>query len=603
MLLTASCCFSTIFAIFLITRKQKTYSHHFFLLASLCLAIWSFENTITRIIQEPFVRAYYFSFTAISLLPVFCLLLSLSFLKPNFKLEKKYKYLFIIPFINLALLYTSDFHNLFFIEHKEYGYFFYLHSIYSYICLITSVYYFLRFAKENAGLFSKQALLISIAVISPIIPNLAYLFISSSGNDNTPIAFTITILLLWFAYAKYDMLKIVPIAHEKIINHISDAFAIVDEEYNFLEYNDSFEDVFSCKILKQNTINIFDLISNPDIILCEKNNLKLKLKLKNILEEQSKLSYGACVIKNNAPVYFNVDINPLYSLRSYRGSVIIFKNITEQKKKFEITKENEARLLRTKKFSFLGEVTGGLTHIIKNKISSIGYYTLFFENAFPRYYNLLDKAYEGNISDKKREAYEGVEKRIEAIKNATNDIDMLITNVKQQILELGKDDDTSNVSSFSLNEFLHRINSFVQLEAKEQGIFIDIELEENLDDNLQFKGLMGILIQAIMNLFSNSMYEYKKNNIKEKIILKIQKSKDDNFVEFHVVDFGQGLPEVVKSNLFSKVITTKGEEGTGIGLYATYSAIKDRLNGTIESIAVDKGTTFVIKLPIYNTEV
>ena len=50
------------------------------------------------------------------------------------------------------------------------------------------------------------------------------------------------------------------------------------------------------------------------------------------------------------------------------------------------------------------------------------------------------------------------------------------------------------------------------------------------------------------------------------------------------------------------MITTKGKNGTGLGLYMSYSNIKAHFHGniTFESNA-DKGTTFNIILPINNT--
>ena len=47
------------------------------------------------------------------------------------------------------------------------------------------------------------------------------------------------------------------------------------------------------------------------------------------------------------------------------------------------------------------------------------------------------------------------------------------------------------------------------------------------------------------------------------------------------------------------MITTKGKNGTGLGLFMSYSNIKAHFNGdiTFES-EMNKGTTFYIKLPL-----
>ena len=60
-----------------------------------------------------------------------------------------------------------------------------------------------------------------------------------------------------------------------------------------------------------------------------------------------------------------------------------------------------------------------------------------------------------------------------------------------------------------------------------------------------------------------------------------------------------GLPDEVKHKLFKEMVTTKGKNGTGLGLFMSYSNIKAHFNGTInfESIK-NKGTTFNIVIPI-----
>ena len=66
-----------------------------------------------------------------------------------------------------------------------------------------------------------------------------------------------------------------------------------------------------------------------------------------------------------------------------------------------------------------------------------------------------------------------------------------------------------------------------------------------------------------------------------------------------VADHGCGMPNDVKDKLFKEMITTKGKNGTGLGLFMSYSTIRGHFNGnmTFES-EIDKGTTFKIVLPI-----
>lgn len=58
-----------------------------------------------------------------------------------------------------------------------------------------------------------------------------------------------------------------------------------------------------------------------------------------------------------------------------------------------------------------------------------------------------------------------------------------------------------------------------------------------------------------------------------------------------------GIPEKIQSSLFEKIITTRGTQGTGLGLYLAKSIIEDEFNGKIYfETKKDVGTTFYIKL-------
>ena len=64
-----------------------------------------------------------------------------------------------------------------------------------------------------------------------------------------------------------------------------------------------------------------------------------------------------------------------------------------------------------------------------------------------------------------------------------------------------------------------------------------------------------------------------------------------------VEDYAGGIPESVQEKLFKKMITTKGKNGTGLGLYMCYSTIKGKFNGDMFFETKDGiGTKFTIVL-------
>ena len=59
------------------------------------------------------------------------------------------------------------------------------------------------------------------------------------------------------------------------------------------------------------------------------------------------------------------------------------------------------------------------------------------------------------------------------------------------------------------------------------------------------------------------------------------------------------MSKEVQQKLFKEMITTKGKNGTGLGMFMSYSTIKGHFNGDITfETEVNKGTTFNVILPL-----
>ena len=97
-------------------------------------------------------------------------------------------------------------------------------------------------------------------------------------------------------------------------------------------------------------------------------------------------------------------------------------------------------------------------------------------------------------------------------------------------------------------------------------------------------------------MISNSIQAYDGQTGQS---IELSAQMDHNRIIIAVRDHGPGLPEKVKDKLFKEMITTKGKNGTGLGLYMSYSTIKAHFYGniTVES-EEGKGCTFSIILPI-----
>ena len=106
-------------------------------------------------------------------------------------------------------------------------------------------------------------------------------------------------------------------------------------------------------------------------------------------------------------------------------------------------------------------------------------------------------------------------------------------------------------------------------------------------------GNEGRLHQALLNILANAAQA-----IDGKGTFNILTSKKDGFVEVTIEDDGEGIPEENLSKISDPFFTTKAPgEGTGLGLFITYSIIQEH-NGEIDVISnPGKGTIFIITVP------
>ena len=67
--------------------------------------------------------------------------------------------------------------------------------------------------------------------------------------------------------------------------------------------------------------------------------------------------------------------------------------------------------------------------------------------------------------------------------------------------------------------------------------------------------------------------------------------------QIQIEDNGGGIPEAAMEKLFQPYFTTKGTEGTGIGLYLARKLVKESFDGSIQVSNTGEGALFTILFP------
>ena len=266
-----------------------------------------------------------------------------------------------------------------------------------------------------------------------------------------------------------------------------------------------------------------------------------------------------------------------------------FKKVQKlNKSQMEMIETNQNTMIERERLASLGQMVGGIAHNLKTPIFSIaggleGLGDLITE---------FDESIEDpNVT--KEDMYEIVKDMEEWTKKLaghTSYMSDVITAVKGQAVNLSEEE----VIEFTIEELFKRVKVLMQHEVKHSQT--ELEISNKVDDLVSLHGGINNLVQVINNLISNAIQSYKPE---EEKYIKLQARKDKSNIIITVQDFGPGIPKEVQAKMFKEMVTTKGKNGTGLGLYMSRSNIQAHFNGDLTyTTAEGIGTTFSIKIPI-----
>ena len=400
----------------------------------------------------------------------------------------------------------------------------------------------------------------------------------------TPMSFTITTLLFTFAVLKFRFLSITPIALQRIVDRISDGYIVLSEEQNITDFNKTLLDIFKLSANKIRNTNIFSTITTKYLTKSDLEKMKTY-----IIESKSSPNTNRFEIKLvNEERYFNVEINSILSEGNFIGTLILFKDTTQHMLDMQTIQNNQQLLMERERLASLGQLIGGIAHNLKTPIMSIS-------GAAEGLTDLV-KEYDSSIGDPEvtnddhHDIAKDMREWIEKIKTYTAYMSDVITTVKGQAVTLSEE----QVVSFDIDELVKRVDILMKHELKNALVVLNVQM--NTSSSTTLHGNIVSLVQVINNMISNSIQAY--NGVPNKEINFIV-DRDGNNIILSIQDFAGGLPKEVEEKLFKEMITTKGKNGTGLGLFMSYSTIRAHFNGNITfETEQGKGTTFHIIIPV-----
>lgn len=543
-------------------------------------------------LKVPPIYFDYFVYIGTCFLPVFLLITSIIFARTKLTFKWYHFVLFLIPIISLVVLWTNDYHHLFYVLYSTdfadtvYGpYFYFIHTVYSYLLLGISFIKFVRYSIKNSGFFSKQSIFIAIGALVPLVVNvLGTLGIIQMSIYITPISFTVAVFFFALAIFKFDFLRVAPIALQRIVDRMSDAYIIINEENIVTDFNQTFLDIFNLNGSDIRNKKLNDIFKQYSNVFTVESNL-LWDSIDKAKESTNTIAFDEVFSSVNK--HFHIEVNSITNKGDFLGILILLKDITQHILDMQTIKENQDMLIEQERLASLGQMIGGISHNLKTPILSIA-------GASQGLTNLINE-YDASIGDIEvtnedhHAIAEDMRSWIAKINSYTSYMSDVISAVKGQAATLSEDEQ----DNFTIEELIKRIQILMKNELQNSHVNLNVELN-NLE-NRQIKGNVNSLVQIINNLITNSIQSYRGEAGSIQLITRL----DSSSIVISVKDSGCGIPDDVQEKLFKEMVTTKGKNGTGLGLFMSYSTIKGKFDGDMTFTSKEGvGTTFDIFLPL-----
>lgn len=304
--------------------------------------------------------------------------------------------------------------------------------------------------------------------------------------------------------------------------------------------------------------------------------------------------------------------NKINIVQAEKEELILNQNIVLEQKVDERTnelnialtnlKETQSQLVDAEKMSSLGQLTAGIAHEINNPINFVSSNIPPLRQDIEDLKSIILKYEEidtpKNLNEKLKEIellkeeldYEFLKEELNSIINGIEIGAKRTTEIVKGLRNFSRLDENDFLVA-DLNEGIKSTLAILKSETT------DIDINIHLTPNCEIECYPGKLNQVFLNIINNAIHAVNKSNI-NKGLINISTEKTNGNVLIKITDNGIGITDDIKNKIFDPFFTTKKVgEGTGLGLSIVYRIIENH-KGTIEVASeINKGTTFIIKLP------
>jgi signal transduction histidine kinase len=242
----------------------------------------------------------------------------------------------------------------------------------------------------------------------------------------------------------------------------------------------------------------------------------------------------------------------------------------ELKEAYQHLKETQEQLIQSEKLAVVGKLTAGIAHEVRNQLTILGYAEVI-KMAVPD--NKQIAQYVQNILDARNRILSIVEEIRQFAKNQTQSY------TKDLFFLTDIVDASLNIMSYDK-------------ETKKRTIVKKFQASPMLKLN------KDKIIQVLINLVRNAV---QATTDAGEITVLVTQNQEQAILQ--IADNGCGIPSEHLNKIWQPFFTTKGEDGTGLGLEICKRIIEGHHGRISCESEVGVGTTFTVELPLKTSEV
>jgi signal transduction histidine kinase/DNA-binding response OmpR family regulator len=256
---------------------------------------------------------------------------------------------------------------------------------------------------------------------------------------------------------------------------------------------------------------------------------------------------------------------------------------------YEDLRHSQQAVMQQERLRALGQMASGVAHDINNAISPVMLYTE----------SLLEQ--ERGLSERARSHLKIIQRAVDGVAQTVARMREFYRQREQQLVPM----------PVNLNRVVEQVVEFTQARWRDQpqqrGIVID--LRKQLDPDLpDIAGMETEIRDALTNLLFNAVDAMPEGGV---LTLRTYRSPADaqsagesvplDTVNVEVADSGEGMDEETRRRCLEPFFTTKGEQGTGLGLAMVYGTAQRHGAELQVDSAPGKGTTLRLKFQTART--